>query len=163
MVLAHETAHLWFGCLVEGRWWDDLWLAEAMATYLSYLACASDLGHDAPWAQFCMQGKADACRQDSLPGTLPVSSPVADAADALARPAAITYSKGAAVIRQLAALIGDEAMRDGLHRYLTRFGGATASLADLAGCWSQASGRDLTGWSRTVAADRRGEPAACPS
>lgn len=36
VVLAHEVAHLWFGCLVEGRWWDDLWLAEAMATYLSY-------------------------------------------------------------------------------------------------------------------------------
>lgn len=38
LVLAHEVAHLWFGCLVEGRWWDDLWLAEALATYLSYTA-----------------------------------------------------------------------------------------------------------------------------
>jgi aminopeptidase N len=38
LVLAHEVAHLWFGCLVEGRWWDDLWLSEALATYLSYTA-----------------------------------------------------------------------------------------------------------------------------
>ena len=37
IVLAHEAAHLWFGCLVEGGWWDDLWLAEAMANYLASL------------------------------------------------------------------------------------------------------------------------------
>ena len=44
VVLAHEAAHLWFGCLVEGRWWDDLWLAEALATYLSVDAVGEALG-----------------------------------------------------------------------------------------------------------------------
>lgn len=146
LVLAHEVAHLWFGCLVEGRWWDDLWLAEALATYLSYLACDEVLGLDWPWAEFGMQGQSGAYRADSLPGTQPVSSPVDSAADALTRPAAITYSKGASVIRQLAALIGDDALLAGLRDYLTRFGGATATLADLVGCWSAASGRDLSGW-----------------
>lgn len=146
LVLAHEVAHLWFGCLVEGRWWDDLWLAEALATYLSYLACDEVLGLDWPWAEFGMQGQSGAYRADSLPGTQPVSSPVDSAADALTRPAAITYSKGASVIRQLAALIGDDALLAGLRDYLTRYGGATATLADLVGCWSAASGRDLSGW-----------------
>jgi aminopeptidase N len=146
LVLAHEAAHLWFGCLVEGRWWDDLWLAEALATYLSYTAWEEALGLDSPWRAFCMREQAAAYRADSLPGTQPVSSPVADAAEALARPAAITYAKGASVIRQLAALIGADALRGGLRDYLARYGGAATTLGDLVGCWSRASGRDLSEW-----------------
>jgi aminopeptidase N len=146
VVLAHEVAHLWFGCLVEGRWWDDLWLAETMATYLSYVACDQALGLPAPWAEFAMRDQAAAYRADSLPSAEPVSSPVATAADALTRPAALTYNKGASVIRQLAALIGDDALRTGMRDYLTGYGGSAATLADLLGCWSDASGRDLSGW-----------------
>lgn len=146
LILAHEIAHLWFGCLVEGRWWDDFWLAEALATYLSYTAGDEALGMDSPWAEFGMREQATAYRADSLPGVAPVSSPVLTASDALSRPAAITYSKGASVIRQLAALIGDDALRAGLREYLTRYRGSTATLDDLVGCWSQTSGRDLSGW-----------------
>ena len=64
------------------------------------------------------------------------------------RQVALTYSKGAAVIRQLAALIGDDALRAGLTDYMRRFGGGTASLDDLIGCWSRSSGRDLRGWAQ---------------
>lgn len=148
LVLAHEVAHLWFGCLVEGRWWDDLWLAEALATYLSYVAAADGLGLDSPWADFALRGQADAYRADTLPSTQPVCSPVATAADAMTRPAALTYSKGASIIRQLAALIGPDALRAGLRDYLITYGGTSTTLADLIGCWSRASRRDLTPWAR---------------
>jgi aminopeptidase N len=146
LVLAHEVAHLWFGCLVEGRWWDDLWLAEGMASYLAPLAGQEALSLDAVWAGFSMDDKARACQADQAPGMLPVTSPVADAAAGMSRPAAITYGKAAAVVRQLAALIGDEALRAGLRDYLTRYGGTAATTADLIGCWAQASGRDLGEW-----------------
>jgi len=146
MVLAHEVAHLWFGSLVAERWWDDVWLAEALATYLSYTALEETLGTDSPWRAFCMREQQAAYRADTLPSTEPVSSPVPDAADALARPAAITYSKGASAIRQLAALIGGDALRAGLRDYVTRYGGSAAALGDLVACWSAASGRDLAGW-----------------
>jgi aminopeptidase N len=146
VVLAHEVAHLWFGSLVAERWWDDVWLAEALATYLSYTAWEETLGTDSPWRAFCMREQEAAYRADTLPSTEPVSSPVPAAADALARPSAITYSKGASAIRQLAALIGGDALRAGLRDYVTRYGGAAATLADLVGCWSTASGRDLAGW-----------------
>jgi aminopeptidase N len=146
LVLAHEVAHLWFGCLVGGRWWDDLWLAEALATYLSYTAWAEALGTDSPWRAFCMREQAAAYRADGLPSTQPVSSPVPDAASALARPSAITYNKGASAVRQLAALIGDDALRAGLTDYLTSYGGGAATLGDLVACWSRASARDLGEW-----------------
>jgi len=142
MVCAHEVSHLWFGCHVSMRWWEDLWQDEAMATYMSYTA----LGDAGAWTAFCYREEPRAYQADALPGRQPVSSPVASAADALFRLPALTYSKGAAVIRQLAALIGDDALRAGLADYMRRFGGGSAGLDDLIACWSRSSGRDLGGW-----------------
>ena len=142
MVCGHEVAHLWFGCYVSSRWWDDLWQDEAMATYVAYAAIGD------AWPAFCYREKAPAYQADALPGRQPVSSPVASAADAMFRQVALTYSKGAAVIRQLAALIGDEALQAGLTDFMRRFGGASAGLDDMIACWSRSSGRDLRGWAQ---------------
>ena len=140
MISAHEVAHLWFGALVGMRWWDDLWLEESLATYLSEWT-------DAGWTSFCYDEKPRALRADELPTTEPVSSPVATMAQARDRPNAITYVKGTAAVRQLAALIGPDTVTRGLSDYLTRFADqGSARLDDLLGCWSRASGRDLAGW-----------------
>ena len=147
MVCAHEVAHLWFGCLVGMRWWEDVWLDEALATYMSYAAEVGPLTTEGLWTAFCYRDKEWAYRADELPGREPVSSPVANAAEALSRPVAIIYNKGASVIRQLAALIGDDALYAGLRDYLTRYrSGGVAGLDDLVGCLSRAAGRDLAGW-----------------
>ena len=142
MLAGHEVAHLWFGCHVSAHWWDDLWQDEAMASYVSYTALGD------AWTAFCYREKERAYVADSLPGRQPVSSPVASAADAMFRQVELTYSKGAAVIRQLAALIGDEALRTGLADFMRRFGGGSAGLDDLIACWSRSSGRDLRGWAQ---------------
>ena len=76
MISAHEVAHLWLGGLVGMRWWDDLWLEESLATYLSEWT-------EAGWTSFCYDEKPRALRADELPTTQPVSSPVAT----MARPA----------------------------------------------------------------------------
>jgi aminopeptidase N len=148
MVIAHEISHLWFGGSVEGRWWDDLWLAEAIATYVSYVAGERSLEMRDGWAEFGMTEKPSAYRADTLPGREPVSWPVASAAAALARPAALVYVKGASVLRQLAALIGDDALWAGLRDYLDRYGGSVASLPDIIACWERAAGRELGEWAR---------------
>jgi aminopeptidase N len=147
-VLRHEVAHVWFGCMVEGRWWDDLWLGESLATYAGVLSGAEAMEGQSGWAWFGVVEKDVAYQADSVPGTPPVSSTVVEAADAMDRPYGILYVKGASVIRQLAALIGDDALLAGLRDYLTRYGGATATLDDVVACWSRASGRDLTGWAQ---------------
>jgi aminopeptidase N len=138
VVARHEVAHQWFGCLVGMRWWDDLWLDEAMANFVSYRAAGD-------WVEFAYRAEENAYHIDELPGSVPVSSPVETMAQALDTPSTITYVKGAAAIRQLAALIGEDAIYRGLTDYLTRFAGS-AALEDLIGCWSLASGRDLAGW-----------------
>jgi aminopeptidase N len=152
MISAHEVAHLWFGGLVGMRWWDDLWLEESLATYLSEWT-------EAGWASFCYDEKPRALRADELPTTEPVSSPVATMAQARDRPNAISYVKGTAAVRQLAALIGPATVTAGLTDYLTRLAGrGSARLDDLVECWSRASGRDLAGWAdawlRTVGTPR---------
>jgi len=141
-VCAHEVAHLWFGSHVTMRWWDDLWLDEALATYLG-------VEFTGGWAGFGYREKARAYRADELPGRLPVSSPVASSAQALSRLSALTYFKGAAVIRQLGALIGEDALHTGMRDYLARFAGSCGTLTDLVACWSRASGRDLAEWAET--------------
>ena len=147
MVCAHEVAHLWFGCLVGMRWWEDVWLDEALATYMSYAAEVGPLAAEGLWTAFSYRDKEWAYRADELPGREPVSSPVASAAEAMSRPAAIIYYKGASVIRQLAALIGGDVVYAGLRDYLTRYrAGGVAGLDDLVGCLSRAAGRDLAGW-----------------
>lgn len=138
MIARHEVLHQWFGGLTAMRWWDDLWLDEALATYLAFPGPAD-------WITFAYRDTGRAYEADAVPGTPPVSSPVQTVAQALDRPPAITYDKGSAVIRQLGALIGEDTIRRGLTDYLTRHAGV-GSLDDLIACWSRASGRDLTGW-----------------
>jgi aminopeptidase N len=148
MVCAHEVAHLWFGALVGPRWWDDVWLDEAIATYLSYAALAAVAGvsESLSWTGFAYTDKPVAYEADELPGREPVSSPVSTAMQGRDKPFGILYVKGASVIRSLAALVGDDALRRGLSDYLTRFAFGSATLDDLVGCWSRASGQDLAGW-----------------
>jgi aminopeptidase N len=66
MICAHEVAHLWFGCLVGPRWWDDVWLDEAIATYLSCAALAAIAGvsESLSWTGFAYTDKPEAYKAD---------------------------------------------------------------------------------------------------
>ena len=67
MICAHEVAHLWFGChVISARWWDDLWLDEAMASYVSYLAMA-EAGMADPWTALSYREKAAPTRPTRCP------------------------------------------------------------------------------------------------
>src|ERR1700752_95483 len=148
MICAHEVAHLWFGCLVGPRWWDDVWLDEAIATYLSYAALAAIAGvsESLSWAGFAYVRKAEAYQADELPSRQPVSSAVSTAGQGRDKPYGILYTKGASVIRSLAALIGDDALRRGLSDYLSKFAFSSATLDDLVGGRSRAGGEARAAW-----------------
>ncbi|MEU5784813.1 aminopeptidase N [Micromonospora lupini] len=145
--IAHEMAHMWFGDLVTMRWWDDLWLNESFAEYLGTRVTAEATGFDQSWTTFAMRRKAWGYAADQRPSTHPVApQEVADADEGLRNFDGISYAKGASVLRQLVAWLGDEAFLAGLNAHFAahRFGNAT--LADLLASLSTASGRDLSGW-----------------
>ena len=145
-VFVHELAHMWFGDLVTMRWWEDLWLNESFATYLGYRTLTDATRHSTAWTDFALGGKAWGYRQDELPTTHPVSADVPDTAAALLNFDGISYSKGAAVIKQLAAWVGGDAFESGLRQYIADHAYGTTSLRDLLGAMEVASGRSLGPW-----------------
>jgi len=161
-VVLHELAHMWFGDLVTMRWWDDLWLNESFATYLSFLALDEATRFDAAWRRFNGVLKPLAYRDDQLVTTHPIASDVADTDEAELGFDGITYEKGASVLKQLVATIGREPFRDGVRAYFQRHAWDNATLSDFLDALASAAGRPLEGWARvwlstasvnTIAAD----------
>ncbi|WP_131785365.1 aminopeptidase N [Protofrankia symbiont of Coriaria ruscifolia] len=145
--ILHEMAHMWFGDLVTMRWWDDLWLNESFATFMSVLAQVRATRFTNGWTTFANAEKGWAYRQDQLSSTHPI---VADAADMEAVRTnfdGITYAKGASVLKQLVAWVGQEEFLTGLRSYFRHYEYGNTSLRDLLDELENASGRDLTVWS----------------
>lgn len=147
-VILHELAHMWFGNLVTMRWWEDLWLNESFATYISYLAMQEATRFSSCWESFLGGIKGWALRQDEKPTTHPVAGPVEDTDQTFLNFDGITYGKGASTLKQLHALVGPEAFRDGLRLYFRRHAWGNTTLADFLAPLSECSGRDLTSWSQ---------------
>ncbi|HEX9043436.1 MAG TPA: aminopeptidase N [Candidatus Limnocylindrales bacterium] len=146
--LLHELAHMWFGDMVTMRWWDDLWLNESFATYAEIRAQAERTRWANAWTRFAGLRNARAYRADQLPTSHPVVADVPDVEAATLTFDGIAYEKGASVLRQLAAWVGQDAFDDGVRRYFRRHAWGNASLADLLADLEAASGRDLRGWSK---------------
>lgn len=145
--ILHELAHMWFGDLVTMKWWNDLWLNESFAEFMSHLALAEGTEFVDAWTGFMLR-KDWGLRQDQLPTTHPITAEIRDLADVEVNFDGITYAKGASVLRQLVSYVGRDAFFAGLHEYLTAHSYANATLADLLGELEKASGRDLTAWSK---------------
>lgn len=147
IVVLHELSHMWFGNSVTMQWWNDLWLNESFATWASTLATSQVTEFTGVWATFASDEKTHAAEQDQLPSTHPIVAEIRDLADVEVNFDAITYDKGASVLKQLVAWVGLEAFQRGVGAYLTAHSGGNATLRDLLDELEHASGRDLTRWS----------------
>jgi len=145
--LLHEMAHMWFGDLVTMRWWNDLWLNESFATFASVLAQVSSTEYTHAWTNFANIEKSWAYRQDQLPSTHPVAADIPDLQAVEVNFDGITYAKGASVLKQLVAYVGEENFLSGLRVYFGKHAWGNATLADLLAALEEASGRDLSWWS----------------
>jgi aminopeptidase N len=138
---------MWFGDLVTMAWWDDLWLNESFAEYMGTRTAAEATRFGQSWTTFAMGDKAWGMRADQRPSTHPVApTDVADTALALLNFDGISYAKGAAVLKQLVAWVGDDAFLAGLNAHFAAHAYGNATLADLLRALSAASGRDLSSW-----------------
>jgi aminopeptidase N len=146
-VIAHEMAHMWFGDLVTMRWWDDLWLNESFAEYMGYRIVAEATRFTDAWVDFAVGRKGWGYAADQRPSTHPVApESLPDAGLALLNFDGISYAKGAAILKQLVAWLGDEAFAAGLRAHFGAHAFANATLDDLLGALGEASGRDLGAW-----------------
>jgi aminopeptidase N len=145
-VVAHELAHMWFGDLVTMRWWDDLWLNESFAEYLGMRCCAAATRYPL-WTDFGVVRKDWGSVADQSPTSHPVAGQAADDAEtALQQFDGISYAKGAAVLKQLAAYLGEEMFLDGLRSYIRRHAWGNAAFGDLLTAWTDAGAVGLEFW-----------------
>ncbi|MTE13296.1 aminopeptidase N [Nocardia aurantiaca] len=142
----HEMAHMWFGDLVTMKWWDDLWLNESFATFASVLCQVGATEYTNAWTTFANVEKSWAYRQDQLPSTHPIAADIPDLAAVEVNFDGITYAKGASVLKQLVAYVGEEPFLAGLRDYFTEHAYGNATFDDLVGALEKASGRDLSDW-----------------
>ncbi len=146
--ILHEMAHMWFGDLVTMRWWDDLWLKESFADFMGAHAAVVAGGFPDAWVTFASRRKGWAYAQDQLPTTHPIVADIPDLEAAKLNFDGITYAKGASVLKQLVAFVGEDAFFRGAQRYFADHAFGNTTLPDLLSALEAESGRDLTAWSR---------------
>ena len=149
-VIAHETAHMWFGDLVTMRWFDDVWLKEVFANFMAAKVVNPSfptVNHD---LRFLLSNHPAAYAVDRTAGANPIRQPLDNLQDAGSLYGSIIYQKAPIVMRQLERLMGDDAFRDGLREYLKAH-----AMANAAGLWwgLRRSGQfqPLPGWPRLCA------------
>ncbi|MDP8003172.1 MAG: M1 family metallopeptidase [Caldisphaera sp.] len=129
-VVAHEIAHQWFGDLVTMKWWDDLWLNESFATFMSYKAVDSFMPSWKLWDDFLMGETSGAMVRDSLSTTHPIHVEVNSPDEIEGIFDDISYGKGASILRMIEFFLG-ESFRKGLNNYLNHFKYVNAKANDL--------------------------------
>jgi len=143
LVIAHELAHQWFGNLVTMEWWTHLWLNEGFASYIEYLAVDHIFPKWDIWTQFLDADFGRALSADALLHTHAIEVEVHHPAEISEVFDAVSYSKGASIIRMLADYLGENNFRDGLRHYLKKHSYANTVTEDLWRALSKVSGKPV--------------------
>jgi puromycin-sensitive aminopeptidase len=141
-VVAHELAHQWFGNLVTMRWWNGIWLNEAFATFMALLTVDAWRPEWERWAAFariCTGAK----EIDALRSTRAIEYPVHSPDDTAGMFDALTYQKGAAVLRMMEQYLGEERFRDGIRHYLRKHEFGNTETHDLWDAIEEATGEPV--------------------
>lgn len=141
--ILHELAHMWFGDLVTMRWWNDLWLNESFAEWASHWCNTHATRFTDAWTTFLSIRKNWGYRQDQLSSTHPVYCEMPDLEAVEVNFDGITYAKGASVLKQLVAYVGEEPFLAGLRAYFGKYAWGNATFDDLLSELEAASGREL--------------------
>ncbi|XP_048529969.1 aminopeptidase M1-C-like isoform X1 [Triticum urartu] len=130
ITVAHELAHQWFGNLVTMEWWTHLWLNEGFATWMSHLAVDSFFPQWNIWTQF-LDSTTTALRLDSLEASHPIEVEIHHASEVDQIFDAISYDKGASVIRMLQSYLGAERFQKAMASYMKKYAYSNAKTEDL--------------------------------
>jgi aminopeptidase N len=147
-LIAHETAHMWFGDLVTMPWFDDVWMKEVFANFMAAKIVNPsfpDLDHE---LRFFLAHYPAAYGVDRTPGANPVRQELENLDDAASLYGAIIYQKAPIVMRQLERLTGEDAFRAAVRRYLEAHAFGNAGWPDLVAFLAAVTPVDVTAWSR---------------
>jgi aminopeptidase N len=147
-LIAHETAHMWFGDLVTMRWFNDVWMKEVFANFMAAKIVNPsfpEINHD---LRFLLAHYPSAYDVDRTPGTNAIRQRLDNLTEAGSLYGAIIYQKAPIVMRQLEASIGAATFRDGVREYLKAHHFGNATWPDLIAVLDRRTPEDLASWSQ---------------
>lgn len=136
-IVAHEIAHQWFGDLVTMKWWDDIWLNEAFASWMA----TKTVNHIHPeWQEITRSvlTRNESMNIDQLQATRAIHAHVENPKQAAEMFDPITYDKGESVLRMLEGFVGEKSFQEGINDYLNGHKFGNASSEDL---WQSIAGK----------------------
>ncbi|HEX6162325.1 MAG TPA: M1 family aminopeptidase, partial [Vicinamibacterales bacterium] len=148
-VIAHETAHMWFGDLVTMRWFNDVWMKEVFANFMAAKIVNPSFPAVNHELRFLLSHYPAAYEVDRTPGANPIRQVLDNLNEAGGMYGAIIYQKAPIVMRHLEALLGEDNFRDGLREYLKAHAFANATWSDLIDVLDRRTPLDLQQWSRS--------------
>lgn len=141
-IVAHEMAHLWFGDLVTMEWWDDLWLNESFASWMSGRVLTA-LHPEMRARLNSLGGTHRAMAIDALPSVRPIRRTISAAEDPVTLVDTLTYQKGQAVLEMIESWIGPEAFRTALRTYFESHRWGNTHADDLWAAFESAGGEEV--------------------
>jgi aminopeptidase N len=156
-LIAHETAHMWFGDLVTMRWFNDVWMKEVFANFMAAKIAGPAFPDLDLRLRFFLAHHPAAYDVDRTAGANPIRQRLDNLIDAGSLYGAIIYQKAPVVMQQLELMMGEGPLQQGLQRYLQEFSFGNADWQDLITILDPLTGTDLQAWSQTWV-DEPGRP-----
>jgi alanyl aminopeptidase len=138
---AHELGHQWFGNLVTPKWWDDIWLNEAFATWVSYKTM-HDYDPNGAWERAATRAGLGAMSADSLLSARQIRNPITRNADISDAFDSITYRKGGHVLSMFEGYLGEDGFREGMRYHMKAYADGVADVEDFMDSLAKGSGKD---------------------
>ncbi|MFD3002705.1 M1 family metallopeptidase [Pontibacter toksunensis] len=147
-LIAHETAHMWFGDLVTMQWFNDVWMKEVFANFMADKITQVALENSNYDLKFLIDHFPAAYSVDRTAGANPIRQPLSNLQDAGSLYGNIIYHKAPVVMRQLERLMGEEAFKKGLQEYLKTYANNNATWPQLIEILDARTPEDLQAWNQ---------------
>jgi aminopeptidase N len=146
-LIAHESAHMWFGNLVTMNWFNDVWMKEVFANFMAgkiVNPLFKDVNHE---LQFLTSHYPSAYGVDRTQGSNPIRQELNNLEQAGSLYGSIIYNKAPIMMRQLEKILGDNDFKTGVQTYIDRFSNSNADWNDLIDIFDQKTSLDIKKWS----------------
>lgn len=147
-LIAHETAHMWFGDLVTMQWFNDVWMKEVFANFMAD-KITQEAGKSSDYElKFLLTHLPRAYAIDRTAGANPIRQSLTNLQEAGTLYGPVIYNKAPIMMRQLERLMGADAFRQGLREYLKKYSFANATWPDLISILDRLTPADLQTWNK---------------
>lgn len=146
-LIAHETAHMWFGNLVTMQWFNDVWMKEVFANFMAdkiVNPVFTDVNHD---LLFLTSHYPSAYGVDRTLGTNAIRQKLDNLNNAGSLYGSIIYNKAPIMMRQLELILGESSFKEGIREYITTYANSNADWNELVTILDEKSDFDLKTWS----------------